>query len=77
MKDGNSEDPPLCRGTSQGKYGSRTKGLVCVAETVGKMGEVDEMGERELVLVNSVRCGKEMRHDTWMTTVLRHKDVQS
>ena len=28
-------------------------------QTVGKIGEVDEMGERELVLVVSVRCGKE------------------
>ena len=49
----------LCRGTSQGKYGSRTIDLVCVGETVGKIGEVDEIGERELVLVVSVRCGKE------------------
>ena len=39
--------------------GSRAMDLVCVGETVGKMGEVDEMGERELVLVVSVRCGKE------------------
>ena len=33
--------------------------LVCVGETVGETGEVDETGERELVLVVSVRCGKE------------------
>ena len=32
------------------------------------MGEVDEMGERELVLVVSVKCGKG-RDDTWMTIV--------
>ena len=32
---------------------------MCVGETVGKKGEVDEVGERELVLVVSVRCGKE------------------
>ena len=32
---------------------------MCVGETVGKIGEVDEVGERELVLVDSVRCGKE------------------
>ena len=38
---------------------SRTIDLVCVGETVGKIGEVDEIGERELVLVVSVRCGKE------------------
>ena len=28
-------------------------------ETVGKIGEEDEMEERELVLVVCVRCGKE------------------
>ena len=39
--------------------GSRIIGLVCKGETVGKIEEVDEMGERELVLVVSVRCGKE------------------
>ena len=33
--------------------------FVCEGETVGKTGEVDEKGERELVLVVSVRCGKE------------------
>ena len=33
-------------------------GLTCVGETVGKVGEMDEMGEREHVLVVSVRCGK-------------------
>ena len=59
MRDGICVDPPLCRGTSQGKYGSRTVDLVCAVETVGKIGEVDEMGERELVLVVRVRCGKE------------------
>ena len=32
---------------------------MCVGETVGKIGEADEMGERELVLVVSVKCGKE------------------
>ena len=41
-------------------------GLVCGCETVEKIGQVDEMGERELVLVVSVQCGME-RHDTWMT----------
>ena len=30
-----------------------------VGETVGKIGELDEMDERKLVLVVSVRCGKE------------------
>ena len=52
-------DPPLCRGPSLGQSGSRTTGLVCEGETVGKKGEVDERGERELVLVVSVSCGKE------------------
>ena len=32
---------------------------MCESETVGRVGEVDEVGERELVLVVSVRCGKE------------------
>ena len=27
--------------------GSRITGLVCISETVGKIGEVDGMGERE------------------------------
>ena len=49
-------DPPLCRGTSQGKYGSRAKGLGCDGEIVGKICEVSE---REHVLVVSVRRGKE------------------
>ena len=40
-------------------YGLRFIGLVCEGETVGQIGEVDEMGERELVLVVSVRSGKE------------------
>ena len=55
-RDGICVDPPLCLGTSEGKYGSCTEGLVCVGEIVGKIGEV---GERELVFVVSVRCGKE------------------
>ena len=59
MRDGICVDPPLCRGTSQGLYGSRIIDLVCDGETIGKIGEVDEKGERELVLVVSVRCGKE------------------
>ena len=59
MRDGICVDPPLCRGTSQGKYESRIMGLVCNGETVGKVGEVGEKCERELVLLVSVRCGKE------------------
>ena len=52
VRDGICVDPPLCRGSSQGKYGSCSKSLVCVGEIVG------EMSERELVLVVSVRYGK-------------------
>ena len=37
----------------------RDLGLVCEGETVGKISEMEEMDERELVLVVSVRCGKE------------------
>ena len=59
MRDGICVDPSLCRGTSQGRYGSRIKDLVCVGETVGILGEMDEMGEKEFLLVVSVRCGKE------------------
>ena len=50
VRDGICVDPPLCRGTSQGIYGSRFIGIVCEGETVGQIGEVDEKGERELVL---------------------------
>ena len=56
VRDGICVDPPLCRGSSQGKYGSCVKGVGCEGESVGKIGEVCE---RELVLVVSVRCGKE------------------
>ena len=56
VRDGICVDPPLCRGTSQGKFSSCTEGLVCVGEIVGKIGEVVERGH---VLVASVRCGKE------------------
>ena len=41
--------------------------FVCEGKTVGKIGEVDEKGERELVLVVSVRERQGMGHDTWMT----------
>ena len=55
-------------------YGSSTKGLVCVGEVVGKIGEV---GERELVLVVSVTygIGWDMTHG-WQL-FQRHKDAQS
>ena len=56
MRDGICVDPPLCLGSSQGKFGSCAKGLGREGESVGKVGEV---GERELVLVVSVRCRKE------------------
>ena len=53
MRDVICVDPPLCRGTSQGKHGSRAIDLVCAGETVGKI-EVDEMGERENLCLWSV-----------------------
>ena len=74
VRDGICVAPPLCRGTSQGKQRSCTEGLVYVGDVAGNTGEVDE---RELVLVVGVKCGKKMRHDTWMTLVSGHKDVQS
>ena len=44
----------------QGFYGSRAMGLVRVGEAVGKIGEGDDMSERELVLLMvSDKCGKE------------------
>ena len=58
VRDGICVDSPLCRGPSQ-EYGLRVIGLVCENETVGKIREVSEMGERELVLVVSVKCGNE------------------
>ena len=58
VRDGFCADSPLCRGTSKGKYGSRTIDLVCAGETVGKIGEIDEISEIELVLVVSVNCDK-------------------
>ena len=58
MRDGICVDRPLCRGTSQEKYWLRITRLACEGETVGKIREVDEVGERELVLVVRVKCGK-------------------
>ena len=69
--------PPLCRGTSQGMYGLRIIGLVCKGETVGKIGEVDEMGERELSIVVSVKCGKEWDMTRGWQLFLGHKDILS
>ena len=59
VRDGICVDPPLCRGPSQSIYGLRFIVLVCEGETVGKIGDVDEKGESELVLVVSVKYGKE------------------
>ena len=64
MRDGICVDPPLCRGTSQGKCGSCTKDLVCVGETVGKMGE-------RTCVCGQCQVLRGMRHDMWMTVVLR------
>ena len=33
VRDGICVDPPLCHGTSKGKYGSRTIDVVCVGES--------------------------------------------
>ena len=49
----------LCWSTTQGTYGLGIIRLVCEGETVGKIGDVDEIGGRKLVLVASVRCGTE------------------
>ena len=43
--------------------------LVCEGETAGQMGEVDQVGERELVLVVLCQVQQGMRHDTWITSV--------
>ena len=48
--------PPLRREPSQGKYGSCINRCGSVGEDEGMTGEVVE---RELVVVVSVRCGKE------------------
>ena len=54
VRDGICVDPPLCRGTSQGIFRVENhRACVQKVRTVGKVGEVDEMGERELVLVVS------------------------
>ena len=55
MSDGICVDPPHFRGSSQGEFGSSTKGLLCVGQIAGKIGEVSD---GELVLVVSVKCGK-------------------
>ena len=60
MRDWICVDPPLCCGTSQGKYLSRAIDPVYAGETVGKIGEVDELGERILVLVVIASCGREL-----------------
>ena len=54
MGDEVSEDPPLSE-FSQCIHGSCINKLECVREDDCKIGEV---GERELVLVVRVRCGK-------------------
>ena len=54
VRDGICVDAPLCRGPLQGIYGLRVIGLVCENETVGKIGEVSEMGERENLCLWSV-----------------------
>ena len=63
VRDGICVDLPLCHGTSQGIYGSRFIGLLCEGETVGKVGEVDEIGERENFCLWSVSGAA--RNETW------------
>ena len=41
------------------KHTRKGIGIGSEGDTFGKIGEVDEVGERELVLVVSVRCDKE------------------
>ena len=50
---------------------------MCTGETVGKAREVDEVGERELVLVVSVRCGKRRDMTRGCQLFWGHKDEQS
>ena len=50
-------------------YGSCIQGLVCVGDIDGKIGEIGELGERELVLVVKCRVRQGIRHDTLMTIV--------
>ena len=54
VRDGICVDPPLCRGTSEGICGSKIIGLVCKGETVGKIREVDEMGDGRTLCLWSV-----------------------
>ena len=46
---------------------SRIIGLVCEGKTVGKVGEVDEMGESA---GGECQVRQRARRDTWMTIVL-------
>ena len=64
---GFSVDPPLRLESSQGFKGSSTKGQDCKGENDWK---IDEAGERELVLVVGVRCGKEWDMTRGWQTVL-------
>ena len=56
VEDGRSEEPQLRRESSQCVFGSWDNRLGCVEEDDCK---IEEVGERELVLAVSVRCGKE------------------
>ena len=42
--------------------------FVCEGETVGKIGEVDERGERTYAC-GQCQVRKRMGHDTWMTVI--------
>ena len=62
-------DPQLCRGPSQGFYGSRIIGLVCTGDTVGKMGRGGWNGWERTCACGQCQVRQGMRHDTWMTFV--------
>ena len=51
-----STDPPLCRESSQVNMDRAPKDVGCEGENAGKISEV---GDEELVLEVSARCGKE------------------
>ena len=61
VRDGICVDPPLCRGTSQGKK-CRGPQILCVLVRLSERWEKwMKLGERELVLAVSVRCSKTQR----------------
>ena len=75
VRDGICVDPPLCRESSQGKYGSCAKRLGCEGENVGKIGDV---GERITCAGGQCQVRQRTRHDTWMRKYFAaHQGLQS